>query len=86
MKTTSSKLSSLQKEVLSLMSQGWELSQTIGLNEGRCSLQEGGIGRGGKVIDIRATTVYKLEKEGYIEFIEKFPNRIYKLTQIEGDK
>lgn len=75
------KLSETQREVLRLMSEGWELGSTGGFKPSWW-LQEGGIGRGGKTKDVRSTTHLSLLGLGLIEqAAHKFPFTYYRLTE-----
>jgi hypothetical protein len=75
------KLSPVQREVLRLMSSGWELGEDMGTNS-HAWVQKGGLGRGGETKKVNSNTVYALWREKYIEIVkEAFPTRRFKLTE-----
>lgn len=75
------KLTPIQQEVIDLMNRGWELGADLSVS-GRCWLQKGGLGKGGKSKNVNSSTVRTLEYLGYIERGERrFPTLHYKLKE-----
>ena len=60
------KLTRLQANVIDALKNGWELGRSA-TSEGRWWLQQGGLGRGGKTIDVHTNTALALMKRGLIE-------------------
>ena len=75
------KLSSTQRDILQLMSSGWELGEDMGANS-HAWIQKGGLGRGGETKNVNSNTLYALWRGNYIETAkEMFPTRRFKLTE-----
>ena len=73
-------LSKAQQEVIKLMSDGWEMGQSM-VFDGGYYLQKGGIGRGGKSKRLNANTACALKDRGIVICFEhKFPSALYKLA------
>lgn len=81
-------LTKKQAEVISLMRQGWGLAYRNGMvrpSYPRKSIwiQEGGIGKGGKVIKIKDVTLMELAQKKLIERTDvKFSDTNYQLTEL----
>lgn len=74
------KLTPAQQRVLDLMTEGYELAQSMAF-DGRTWLQEGGAGKGGHVESANANTAQALRLRGLIEINKQaFPLRTYRLT------
>jgi hypothetical protein len=75
------KLSAVQEKVITLMSEGYELGYYNGYNS-NVRLQHGGMGRGGKTVDVRKQTHSFLKKKGFITLLEHrgFALSVYELT------
>ena len=80
-----------RQEVLKLMADGWELASTSGIrDDGRVSLQQGGQGRGGKVVTVSRTVLEAMLRRGEVVKAEvpqsrhRFCRTIYRLST--GDK
>ena len=78
------KLSKAQQEVLDLMKNGWELGKYGGIDP-RYTLQEGGLGRGGKSRSLNYKTVYILFKKGLIKSIGGFSPERFRLSEESKD-
>jgi hypothetical protein len=62
------------------MLHGWQLGQGMDMR-GRCWLQQGGCGRGGKTINVSASTVAALRSSGAIKVDkQEFPLMTYKVN------
>lgn len=59
-------LTRLQMNVIDALKNGWELGHSS-TADGRWWLQQDGLGRGGKTIDVHANTAFALLKRGLIE-------------------
>ena len=67
--------------VLQKLTQGWELGTTAGARSPSfTTLQQGGIGRGGKTIDVDYNVVFALYKEGLLWHRYSFPTQFWTLT------
>lgn len=77
------KLSSAQAQVLKNMYYGWELGVSKGYRS-YIRLQQGGLGRGGKVKQVLQGTWYSLYRAGLIEAGPegKYPTEPYRLTKV----
>lgn len=77
------KLSKTQRMVLKMMSEGWELGQvTIPTSDRGAWLQQGGCGRGGRVMTVHHGTLQALWKRELIMVNKRgFPSITYKLTE-----
>ncbi len=73
-----SELTKAQLHVVELMRQGWELGQ----RDGRCWLQQDGYGKGGKIEDVNANTIYALYNHNIIVYVNQWttPLRIFILN------
>lgn len=76
------------KGAIALLQSGeWELGYGDGSRgDGRYWLQQGGLSKGGKSVNIRASTVRAMEKRGLIEIVPRQPKqpfwlRRYRLTE-----
>ncbi len=75
------KVSKVQLDILQKMNDGWELGFYQGFNAS-CRLQEGGIGRGGKVQTVNTNTYYSLRREGLIVISkEDYPTDKYAIGE-----
>lgn len=74
-------------EIVDLMRRGWQLGYTSGCRtDGWYSIQQGGIGRGGKSIDVHANTVHAMYRHKIIVIDrDGFPTRTYKLAKMKGE-
>lgn len=75
------RLTKKRLDILRKLTQGWELGTTSG---GRgpsfTTLQQGGIGRGGKTIDVDYNMVFALCEQGLLQSRYSFPTRYWILT------
>lgn len=82
------KLSKAQQELLNLMNSGWELGRYGGA-EPRYSIQEGGLGRGGKAKTVNIKTVWALLDRRLIKQVNDsswYPTKFIVVSkQSEGD-
>ena len=75
-----SKLTKVQKHVIDLMRDGWELGQSISSMDTGCWLQKGGCGHSGETFDVKSSTVHSLYKKGIIYTSKQvFPLRTYSI-------
>ena len=71
------KISATQQEILDLMANGWELSQSTGIDSW-WTIQKGGTGRGGETRTVSSATAYVLLDKGFIKMkSDGFPKRKY---------
>lgn len=69
-----------QSEIVKLMSEGWQLGSTNGI-EVRTWLQKGGCGKGGESKNVNATSVNALLFRGIIIVdIDCYPTKTFKLS------
>lgn len=77
------KLSEKQKAVIKAMREGWELGKSTSSLSGRAWVQENGIGRGGKSIDMNIRTFLFLRNKQLISSKGYFfPVTRYELTEL----
>lgn len=75
------KLSKVQREVLELMDHGWELGRSTSDFCGGCSVQKGGLGRGGESKKVNSNTWHALWKKKLIRCVDSsYPTEKYALT------
>jgi hypothetical protein len=79
------KLSDKQKEIISLMKEGWEIGQEYGYSSSAW-MQEGKIGYGGKSINLKFNTVDALKDKKLICEVQRENKRLslhcYTLTEL----
>ena len=70
-------------QVIRLIAGGdWELGYGDGTrSDGRFWVQEGGLSKGGKVIDVRYSTIRALEKRGLIQIVPREPKQPFWLRR-----
>lgn len=74
------KLSKTQQRIVELMGNGWELGVSM-VSEGRCWIQEGLVGHGGRRENVSVATFHALRKRGVIvQREQKFPTAKYVLS------
>lgn len=75
-------ISEAMAKVLSMMDDGWQLSQGMALGTGY-SLQDGGAGKGGAVVGVSASTAHALWVRGMVRPDHGFtyPTKTYHLTE-----
>lgn len=78
-------------QVIALIRDGaWELGYGDGIrSEGRFWIQEGGLTKGGRSLEVRYGTIKALERRGLIEIVPKQPNqpfwlRRYRYVEVNG--
>jgi hypothetical protein len=82
MKTEKVKLTKVQKEVVELMKNNWQLGESSLYCKRRVWLQLNGIGKGGDHKKVSHSTFAYLKNKNVIEIDQsKFPTSTYKLTK-----
>lgn len=78
------KLNAKQQDILDKMADGWELGFHVGgFSPGWHSIQQGGLGRGGKSYHVNAGTVGALVNRGLVKRFYGFPTSKYYLVKEE---
>lgn len=64
-----------EKEIIALLKTGkWEMGRSSTFSDNQCWLQEGGIGKGGKVIEVHQNTFWAMFRKDLFKTIsERFP-------------
>jgi hypothetical protein len=82
MKKNKIKISNTQKEIITLMREGWEMAKSNTMNA-RSWIQKNGIGKGGETKNLTVSTFISLCEKGIIEQKEYgFPSSTFKLTEL----
>ena len=69
-----------QKEILRLLSEGWELGVDMGI-DGSWWMQRNGLGHGGPSRQVHASSALALRRKGLIKQVSRiFPTARYELT------